>query len=185
MDLPEGKNAIGSKWVFKTKMNADASISKYKARLVAQGFAQQHGIDYEETFAPVVKYVSLRTVFAIANQCNMDMHQMDVNSAYLNGDIDAKIFMRQPEGYIDPNNPQEVCKLRKGLYGLKQGGRIWNVKINKCLRTQGYTPSDEDPCIYVKFNKGKNVIIALYVDDTVIASNCEEMIQLENARHEI
>ena len=177
VDLPEGKNAIGSKWVFKTKMNADGSVNKYKARLVAQGFAQQHGIDYEETFAPVVKYVSLRTVFAIANQYNMDMHQMDVNSAYLNGDIDAEIFMRQPEGYIDPNHPKKVCKLRKGLYGLKQGGRIWNAKIDKYLRTQGYNPSDADPCIYVKSNEGKICIIALYIDDTVIASNCEDMMK--------
>ena len=177
VDLPAGKTAIGSKWVFKTKMNADGSINKHKARLVAQGFAQQHGIDYEETFAPVVKYVSLRAVLAIANQHNMELHQMDVNSAYLNGDIDADIFMRQPEGFIDPNNPNKVCKLRKGLYGLKQGGRIWNEKIDTYLKSQGYTPSDADPCIYVKHNKGKMVIIALYVDDTVIiASSCNKML---------
>ena len=177
VDLPPGKNAIGSKWVFKTKMNADGSVNKYKARLVAQGYAQQHGIDYEETFAPVVKYVSLRTVLAIANQCNMELHQMDVNSAYLNGDIDAEIYMRQPEGYIDPDNPEKLCRLRKGLYGLKQGGRIWNVKIDKHLKSQGYIPSDADPCIYVKRRKGKILIIALYVDDTIIASNCNEMLK--------
>ena len=176
VDLPPGKTAIGSKWVFKTKMNADGSINKHKARLVAQGFAQQHGIDYEETFAPVVKYVSLRTVLAIANQHNMELHQMDVNSAYLNGDIDADIYMRQPEGFIDSDNPNKVCKLRKGLYGLKQGGRIWNQKIDHYLKSQGYTPSDADPCIYVKHNQGKIVIIALYVDDTIIASNCNEML---------
>ena len=89
VDLPPGKTAIGSKWVFKTKTNADGSINKHKARLVAQGYAQQHGIDYEETFAPVVKYESLRAVLAIANQHNMEVHQMVVNAAYLNGDIDA------------------------------------------------------------------------------------------------
>ena len=177
VDLPPGKNAIGSKWVFKTKLNADGSINKYKARFVAQGYAQQHGIDYEETFAPVVKYVSLRTVLAIANQYNMEVHQMDVNSAYLNGDIDAEIYMKQPEGYVDPDNPRKVCKLRKGLYGLKQGGRIWNEKIDKYLKSQGYTPSDADPCIYVKFKEGKIVILALYVDDTVIASNCDKMLK--------
>ena len=82
VDLPPGKNAIGCKWVFKTKINADGSVNKYKARLVAQGYAQQHGIDYEETFAPFLKHVSLRTVLAIANQYNMDIHQMDVNAAY-------------------------------------------------------------------------------------------------------
>ena len=177
VDLPPDKTAIGSKWVFKTKRNADGTINKHKARLVAQGYAQQHGIDYEETFAPVVKYVSLRTVLAIANQHNMEVHQMDVNSAYLNGDIDAEIYMKQPEGFIDPNNPHKVCKLRKGLYGLKQGGRIWNAKIDNYLKSQGYTPSDADPCIYVKHKKGKMVVIALYVDDTVIASNCNDLLK--------
>ena len=174
--MPPGKTAIGSKWVFKTKINADGSINKHKARLVAQGYAQQHGIDYEETFAPVVKYVSLRTVLAIANQRNMELHQMDVNSAYLNGDIDVDIYMKQPEGFVDPANPNKVCKLRKGLYGLKQSGRVWNEKIDKYLKSQGYTPSDADPCIYVKHNKGKMVVIALYVDDTVIASDCNKML---------
>ena len=177
MDLPPGKNAIGCKWVFKTKINADGSVNKYKARLVAQGYAQQHGIDYEETFAPVLKYVSLRTVLAIANQYNMDIHQMDVNAAYLNGDIDAEIYMRQPEGYIDLESPRKVCRLKKGLYGLKQGGRIWNVKIDEYLKSQGYNPSDADPCLYVKFKGEKIVILALYVDDTVIASNCETMLK--------
>ena len=176
VDLPPGKTAIGSKWVFKTKTNADGSINKHKARLVAQGYAQQHGIDYEETFSPVVKYESLRAVLAIANQHNMEIHQMDVNAAYLNGDIDADIYMRQPEGYINPNNPNKVCKLRKGLYGLKQGGRIWNEKIDKYLKSQGYIPSDADPCIYVKCKKGKIVIIALYVDDTIIVTNCNDML---------
>ena len=176
VDLPPNKNVVGCKWVFKTKHNADGTISKHKARLVAQGFTQKHGVDYEETFAPVVKYASLRTIFAIANQYGMEIHQMDVNSAYLNGDIDAEIYMRQPEGYIDPKHPNKVCKLKKGLYGLKQGGRIWNEKIDKYLKSKDYNPSDADPCIYVNVQGGKIVIIALYVDDTIIVSNCNALL---------
>ena len=176
VDLPPGKSIVGCKWVLKTKFNADGTLNKRKARLVAQGFSQQHGIDYDEVFAPVVKYTSLRTVFAIANQFDMDIHQMDVKSAYLNGDIDHDIYMKQPEGYIDPENPTKVCKLNKGLYGLKQGARLWNEKIDGYLKSHGFVSSDADPCIYVKVNEGKILIIALYVDDTILASNCNKML---------
>ena len=175
-DLPAGKSVIGSKWVFKTKINPDGTFSKFKSRLVAQGFSQRQGIDYNEVFAPVVKHESLRTFFAIANQYDLEVHQMDVNSAYLNGDIDAEVYMKQPEGYVDPNHPNKVCKLRKGLYGLKQGARCWNKKIDKFLKSEGFVASDADPCIYVKRKKGKICILALYVDDTVIATNCKRML---------
>ena len=175
-DLPAGKSVIGSKWVFKTKINPDGTFSKFKSGLVAQGFSQRHGIDYNEVFAPVVKHESLRTFFAIANQYDLEVHQMDVNSAYLNGDIDAEVYMKQPEGYVDPNHPNKVCKLRKGLYGLKQGARCWNKKIDKFLKSEGFVASDADPCIYVKRKKGKICILALYVDDTVIATNCKRML---------
>ena len=176
VDLPAGKFVIGSKWVFKTKINPDGSLSKYKSRLVAQGYSQKQGIDYTEVFAPVVKHESLRTLLAIANQFDMDVHQMDVNSAYLNGDIDADIYMKQPEGYIDPNHPNKVCKLRKGLYGLKQGARCWNKKMDAFLKSEGFTASSADPCMYIKRKKGKTLILALYVDDTVIAANCKHML---------
>ena len=176
VDLPAGKSVIGSKWVFKTKVNPDGTFSKYKSRLVAQGYSQKQGIDYTEVFAPVVKHESLRTLLALANQYGWDVHQMDVNSAYLNGDIDADIYMKQPEGYVDPNHPNKVCKLRKGLYGLKQGARCWNKKMDAFLKSEGFTASDADPCIYVKREKGKIVILALYVDDTAIATNCPRML---------
>ena len=176
VDLPAGKSVIGCKWVFKTKVNPDGTFSKYKSRLVAQGYSQKQGIDYTEVFAPVVKHESLRTLLAMANQYDLDVHQMDVNSAYLNGDIDADIFMKQPEGYVDPSNPNKVCKLRKGLYGLKQGARCWNKKMDNFLKTEGFTASAADPCIYIKRKKGKILILALYVDDTAIATNCQRML---------
>ena len=150
VDLPAGKSVIGSKWVLKTKMNPNGTINKYKGRLVAQGYSQKHGVNYDEVFAPVVKYVSLRTVLAIANQYDMEVHQMDVNSAYLNGDIDAEIYIKQPEGYIDPDNPRKVCKLRKSLYGLKQSARCWNEKIDNFLKSEGYCPKRESTHVSIK-----------------------------------
>ena len=173
VDLPEGKNVVGSRWVFKEKRGADGNIDRYKARLVAQGYSQKQGVDFEETFAPVAKYNSIRTVLAIANELNLDVHQMDVKTAFLNGDLDAEIYMKQPEGFI--NDPTKVCKLRKSIYGLKQAARLWNITIDSYLRENGYTASDADPCIYFKRIKedGKSflMIIAIYVDDVIIASN--------------
>ena len=130
VNLPPGKTTIGSKWVMKTKRNADGSTNKYKARLVAKGFSQKQGIDYDEVFAPVVKYSSLRALLAIANQYDLEVHQMDVKSAYLNGEVGNELYMRQPEGYVDPKQPGKVCKLNKSLYGLKQSARCWNVVID-------------------------------------------------------
>ena len=133
VDLPPNANLVRCKWVFKTKRKADGQIDRFKARLVAQGFSQQHGVDYEETFAPVAKYKSIRTVLAIGNQLDLEIHQMDVNSAYLNGEIVEDIYMKQPEGFVSSEYPNKVCKLRKSLYGLKQSARCWNDKINSYL----------------------------------------------------
>ena len=111
VERPPGTNVVGSKWIFKEKRDADGEISRYKARLVAQGFSQQEGVDYDDTYAPVAKYSSIRTVLAIANELNLEVHQMDVKTAFLNGDIDTDIYMKQPEGFAE--DPTKVCKLRK------------------------------------------------------------------------
>ena len=184
--LPTGKTALGCKWVFKNKDDPDGGISRYKARLVAQGCSQKYGVDYQDVFAPVVKYNSIRTVLAIANEFNMEVHQMDVKSAYLNGEIDTDIYMRQPEGYVDSGKPELVCKLKKSLYGLKQSGRCWNIVIDKYLKMEGYTQSTADPCIYVKIesrqDKSVLMLIALYVDDTVLCCNDMEFLKAEKLK---
>ena len=153
--------------------DANGEISRYKARLVAQGFSQQEGVDYEETFAPVAKYSSIRTVLAISNELNLEVHQMDVKTAFLNGDIDTDIYMKQPEGFV--RDSTKVCKLRKGIYGLKQAARLWNSKFDAYLKERDYRASEADPCIYIKSAKrnGKTsfVIISVYVDDVILASN--------------
>ena len=171
VDLPPGKNVIGCKWVFELKMNADGSISRYKARLVAQGYSQQAGLDYDEVFAPVARYTSIRTVLAIANALDLELHQMDVKTAFLNGELDTEIYMEQPSGYIDNQRPNMVCKLQKSIYGLKQSARCWNLSIDRLLKASGYTQSNADPCIYSKVKDSSLMIIALYVDDILLASN--------------
>ena len=117
--LPPGRKTIGSKWVFREKHNSEGRVKRFKARLVAKGFAQKWGIDYDETFSPVVRFSSIRTSLALAIQNNMVVHQMDVVTAFLNGQLDEDIYMRQPEGYIQPGKEHLVCKLEKLLYALK------------------------------------------------------------------
>ena len=139
--LPEGRKAIGSKWVFKVKCKPDGTVDRYKARLVAQGYAQKPGIDYEETFSPVVHRSSLRTLLSYGVDKGMLIHQMDVVTAFLNGKLTEEIYMRQPDGFIESGSEDLVCKLNRSLYGLKQSPRCWNLVLDEFLRSLGFTSS--------------------------------------------
>ena len=185
-ELPPEKNIVGSKWVFKHKRDADGNIIRYKARLVAQGYSQEYGLDYDEVFAPVAKFNSIRSVLAIANELDLEVHQMDVKTAFLNGDLDCEIYMKQPEGFVDLERPEMVCKLRKSIYGLKQSARCWNETIDSFMKESGYQQSDADQCIYYKriTKQGKQcfVIIPLFVDNLIIASNDKEELMNEKKK---
>ena len=181
---PEGCNIVGSKWVMKVKRDANGHVDRHKARLVAQGYSQTHGVDYEEVFSPVAKYSSIRTLLALANKHDLEIHQMDVKTAFLNGHIEHDIYMSQPDGFVDPDHPEYVCKLRKSLYGLKQSARCWNQTLDSFLTKNGYRRSDADNCIYVKSIKDSNgfisfVILAVYVDDIIPVSNDINMLNAE------
>ena len=175
VDLPAGKNLVGSKWVYKTKRDANGAVDRFKARLVAQGYSQEYGIDYDEVFAPVARYDSIRSVLAIGAQHDYEIHQMDVKSAFLNGELDEEIFMKQPEGFIDQDHPQKVCRLNSSLYGLKQSARCWNLVIDSYLKSKNFVQNTADPCIYYRYEVIDNneiiVLIAVYVDDSIICSN--------------
>jgi transposase InsO family protein len=170
-NLPEGRQAIGCKWVFKIKRKADGSVDRYKARLVAKGFSQKEGVDYKETFAPVAKFTSIRLLLALAAQQDYEIHQMDVKTAFLHGDLDVDIYMRQPEGFVDPSKQHLVCLLKKSLYGLKQASRAWYHKIDTALSTLGFTALASDHCIYVERSEQLVTFIVLYVDDLLLIGN--------------
>ena len=187
VELPSNKKTVGCKWVFKRKINADGSIERYKARLVAQGFSQKAGEDYDETFCPVVRFESVRSIIALAAQHDLMLHQMDVTSAFLNGDLQEEIYLSQPKGFeVEDHNL--VCKLNKSLYGLKQAPRCWNTALDSQLRKMGFIQSMSDPCLYTT-SEGELFIIAVYVDDIILAgkeaSKMNEVKQALSTKFEI
>jgi hypothetical protein len=169
--LPASRQAIGCRWVFKIKRKADGSVDRYKMRLVAKGFSQKPGIDYEETFAPVAKFATIRALLSMAAHYDLEIHQMDVRTAFLNGDLEQDIYMKQPEGFVMPGQETLVCKLRKSLYGLKQASRAWYDKIHHALVDMGCKVLSADTCVYQLRKGDLLVLVALYVDDLLLLSN--------------
>ena len=172
VDRPDGRYVIGCRWVCKLKYHADGRVDRYKARLVAQGFAQIFGLDYHETHAPTLRYVSLRLILALAAGRDLELQQLDVTTAYLNADIGEEVFMRQPEGFEDPNRPDAVCLLKKALYGTKQAAHMWNNEVNGFItQHMGFTRSRCDPCVYWRLSarRGGLMLLGLFVDDIVAA----------------
>lgn len=160
--LPAKRKTIRSKWIFKLKTNDKNEPLRYKARLVAMGCGQKYGIDYEETFSPVVRHNTIRFLMALAVERNMKVYQMDAITAFLQGDLEEEIYMTQPEGFEDGSD--RVCRLHRAIYGLKQAGRQWNKKLDQFLIEIGFERDKCDPCVYLKIN----LIIAIYVDDLLI-----------------
>ena len=173
--LPSDRKAIGSKWVFKVKRNPDGSVERYKARVVAKGFSQRPGIDFFETFAPTTKWAALRAILALAALEDLELESLDISTAYLNGSIDAEVYMKQPEGF-EQRGSEWVCKLQKGLYGLKQGGRLWFEKLDSVLSSMGYIRIKSDPSIYVWSDAESRVIVPVFVDNLTIASKSKQRI---------
>lgn len=168
-DLPNDRTAVTCKWVFKLKRNADGKIDKYKARLVARGFSQKEGFDYNETYSPVAKLTTLRIILSVANHKGLLIHQMDVKSAFLNGKLNEEIFMSQPEGFRKGN---KVLRLNKAIYGLKQASRMWNTSFNDFMIGVGFKRCASDQCLYINDGGGPMCYVLLYVDDLLII--CKE-----------
>ena len=165
---PEGKSVVTSRWLYKIKHAADGSVEKFKARFVARGFSQVEGVDYEETFAPVARYASIRTVMAIAAEMGWKIHQMDVKTAFLNGFIEEEVYIEQPPGFEVHGRETHVCLLRKALYGLKQAPRAWYSRIDSYLVQLGFEKSEADPNLYYICVGDDTLILVLYVDDLFI-----------------
>eukprot|EP00253_Pinus_taeda_P033382 PITA_33382 len=178
VELPEVKTPIGCKWLYKPKINADGSIEKLKARLVAKGYSQQEGIDFDDTFAPVAKLNTIRMLISLETKHKWQLHQLDVKSAFLNGDLKEEIYLVQPEGFVKKGQEHLVCKLKKALYGLKQAPRSWYEKIDSFFVQHGFHRSLNDPNLYTKFNKQRQfILISLYVDDMIITRNANNLIK--------
>ena len=175
--LPDGRSTVGSKWVYSVKLGPNDE-EKYKARLVAKGYSQVEGIDYQETFSPTAKITSVRMLLQLAVQNGYIVNQMDVKAAYLNADIDTEIFLDQPEGYAeyDEEGNKLVWKLKKSLYGLKQSGRNWNNLFHSLLIAEHFKKSISDPCVYNKNDGNSIIIVIVWVDDILLASNDSEML---------
>ena len=175
VDLPAGKKAIGSKWMFTIKYNADGTIERYKGRLVCCGNHQVEGEDYEETFAPVAKMDTVCTLLEVAAARKWEVHQMDVHNAFLHGDLEEEVYMRMPPGF-QSDDPNKVCRLRKSLYGLKQAPRCWFEKLTKALKGFGFVQSYEDYSLFSYVKGEKCIRVLIYVDDLIVAGNDLSMI---------
>ena len=172
---PKDRKVINSKWVFKCKLGETGLVERYKARLVAQGYSQRPGIDYEETLSPVVRFESVRSVIALAVHGNLKLQQMDGKTAFLNGELTEEVFMKQPEGFVEKGKENLVCRLKRSIYGLKQSPRCWNATLDDHLKKMKFVQTKGDPCLYVSTD-GEPVIIAVYVDDILIAGRTDERI---------
>jgi hypothetical protein len=159
--------------VYKVKHNANGSVSRFKARLVAKGYALTYGINYEETYSPVAKMMTIRANITMATTKGWSLHQMDVKNVFFLGDLQEEMYMEQPPGYVDQTHPNLVCRLKKVLYDSKQAPRAWSCKIGQYFVTNGFQTSNVDFSLYVKKTNHGIIIIIIYVDDLLIAGNSD------------
>ncbi|GKA16623.1 retrovirus-related pol polyprotein from transposon TNT 1-94 [Tanacetum coccineum] len=170
VDKPFGKMIIKLKWLWKNKKDEDQTVIRNKARLVAKGYAQEEGIDFEESFAPVARLEAVRIFVAHAAHKSFPIYQMDVKTAFLNGPLKEEVYVAQPEGFVDPDHPEKVYLLRKALYGLKQAPRAWYDELSNFLMSKGFTKGTIDPTLF-KIKYGEDILLVqIYVDDIIFGS---------------
>ena len=164
---PRKHNIIGTKWIYRNKQDENGLVVRNKARLVAQGYTQVEGIDFDETFAPVARLEAIRILLAYANHHDITLYQMDVKSAFLNGKLEEEVYVAQPPGFEDPKHPDKVFRLNKALYGLKQAPRAWYDTLKEFLMKKGFKPGSLDPTLFTKSYDGELFVCQIYVDDII------------------
>lgn len=174
---PPGRNIVSGKWFFRHKLKEDGTLDRYKARWVVRGFTQRPGVDYGETYSPVVKSATIRTILTIASSRDWPVHQLDVNNAFLHGILDEHIYARQPAGFIDSTHADHVCKLNKSLYVLKQAPRAWYIRFASFLGALGFTPTKSDHSLFVLRRGSESVYLLLYVDDIVVTASSVSLLK--------
>ncbi|GJU42189.1 retrovirus-related pol polyprotein from transposon TNT 1-94 [Tanacetum coccineum] len=167
---PDCAMIIALKWIYKVKLDEYGDVLKNKARLVAKGYRQEEGLDFEESFAPVARLEAIRIFLANAASKNMTVYQMDVKTAFLNGELKEEVYVSQPEGFVDPDRPHHVYRLKKALYGLKQAPRAWYDTLSKFLLAQGFSKGVVDPTLFIRKTGKHTLHVQIYVDDIIFAS---------------
>ncbi|GJT21886.1 zinc finger BED domain-containing protein RICESLEEPER 2 [Tanacetum coccineum] len=167
---PDSAMIIALKWIYKVKLDEYGDVLKNKARLVAKEFRQEEGLDFEESFAPVARLEAIRIFIANAASKNMTVYQMDVKTAFLNGELKEEVYVHQPEGFVDPERPHHVYRLKKALYGLKQAPRAWYDTLSKFLLAQGFSKGVVDPTLFIRKTGKHTLHVQIYVDDIIFSS---------------
>jgi len=173
---------VTGKWIFRHKFHADGSLARHKARWVVRGFSQCEGVDYYETFSPVVKPATIRSVLSIAASRAWSIHQLDVKNAFLDGHLEETVYCQQPPGFVDPGAPDHVCRLLKSLYGLKQAPRAWYQRFATFIRQSGFVASTSDTSLFILREGTSLAYLLLYVDDIVLTASSSALLQRIMAR---
>ena len=173
---PKGGNVIGTKWIFKNKLNEHGTVIKNKSRLVAQGYTQVEGIDFDETVAPIARLESTRIILAIAGHLNFKLYQLDVKNAFLNGMLQEEVYVEQPKGFVDPHKLDDVYKLKRALYGLKQAPSAWYDRLTAYLTEHGFKRGSADTTLFIRKDKNSFVVAQIYVDDIVFGATNDSLV---------
>ena len=173
---PAGVNVVTGKWIFRHKLHPDGTLVRYKARWMVRGFTQQPGVDYGETFSPVVKPATIRVVLSLATASNWPIRQMDVKNAFLHGDLVETVYCQQPSGFVDSTHPTHVCRLNKSLYGLKQDPRTWFLHSTRHLHSLGFVSSKCGTSLFILHRVGAMAYLLLYVDDIILTASSTSLL---------
>jgi hypothetical protein len=174
---PPGVNMVTGKWIFRHKLHDDGTLDRYKARWVLRGFTQRPGLDYDETFSPVIKPATVRVILSVALSQDWPVHQLDVKNAFLHGTLEETVYCVQPTGFVDPSHPGMVCRLNKSLYGLKQAPRAWHQRFASYLSSIGFVETKSDSSLFIYRWGSDTAYLLLYVDDIVLTASSSQFLR--------